>query len=143
MLHTIPSIIPRKITSKSKKICDKFIQHIYDTQLVPKLLAKINSLSNITTWTKLEHKKIDEIDKSFTQILLQAEQATATPTKTFWNKELDNIYTVYTFWTTTIKGFKDNRNVTVQLRSIIETNPTLDMYQGNSNKSPEKQLQYT
>jgi hypothetical protein len=141
-LHSIPTLLPRKITSKSMKSCNRFIQQIIKSNKVPSLLLQINKLSQIHQWNQIKHKLIDELDSTFTTMLLQAEALVALPSNNFWNEELHNKYIIYTYWVTIIKGLKNRRDVSSQLQKLKESNPTIDMHQANPNRSAQKQLQH-
>jgi hypothetical protein len=141
-LHSIPTLLPRKITSISMKSCNRFIQQIIKSNKVPSLLSQINSLSQLHQWSPIEHILIEELDSTFTTMLLQAEALVALPSNNFWNKELHNKYIIYTYWVTIIKGLKNRREVSSQLQKLRESNPTIDMHQANPNRSAQKQLQH-
>jgi hypothetical protein len=131
-LNSIPATIPRKVTSKSFKITNKFVSTIRNTDHIPGLLQQIKKIEQTTTWINSEHHQLESIDTMFTNILLQAEQKCLIPTNNHWTSELHEKYLIYMYWAITIKGQKNKKHINNQLNSIILQSPEIDIFQGNS-----------
>jgi hypothetical protein len=82
-LHSILILLPKKISSKSMKSCNRFVQQKIKSNKVPSLLLQINKLSQVHQWNPIEHKLIYELDSTFTIMLLQAEALEALPSNNY------------------------------------------------------------
>jgi hypothetical protein len=117
-LETIPPPTRRVLTSKSKKSIEKFIENIQSTNKIDDLLHKLKELSNTTEWTTDHHQALEEVDTTFTDVLLQAESKCATPVDFPWSPTIQTKATVYQYWLTKLHGIKNNINVHDQLKKI-------------------------
>jgi hypothetical protein len=140
---TTNTIIPppiRKITSKSKPIIQKFIDALGASCHINDLHARILRLSEIKIWTTNQHDELEYIDRKFTSILLDAEQACAIPSEYPWSPTLHRASQVYQYWCVTLFGKKNNINVTVQLQTILDNITEQHIFQGNPLRNTVQQL---
>jgi hypothetical protein len=139
-IHTIPESIPRRVTSKSKKLCNKFVKLLYESEQIPPLFGRIQLLNNVQHWNTSHHKLFDQIDIEFTKILLLSEHKCAVPINHPWNTELHQKYLIYTYWKVYLSGKKNRKNVSKQLDTIQKDILPNTIYQSDLQRPPTKQL---
>jgi hypothetical protein len=106
------------------------------------ILNKLQRLSDKHIWNSKDHESADKINTQFTSILLQAEQGSAIPIDNYWNSELHIKNLIYNYWITTIRGIKNKKNVSNQLKLIQDQLGDNDPYQGVSEITPIKKLRH-
>jgi hypothetical protein len=124
--HSLLPKSPKRISSLSKTMVQKFINTLEKTNRLPQMLNDLNNLKQIQRWTINEHNIIENID-----ILLSAEQECSTPTQYPWSPELHQGSMIYTYWLIHLKGINNNINVTTQLNIISQKITDFDLHQEN------------
>jgi hypothetical protein len=104
--ETIPPRIHRSLTSKSKKQITKFIVEIDKHNLVNKLLSELRDLEQTTQWTLGHHNDLEQIDITFTEMLLQSESKCTIPSDYPWSPTLHKASLIYQYWCTVFHGKK-------------------------------------
>jgi hypothetical protein len=87
--HSLLPKQPKRITSLSNTVVQKYINKLEQFNELPQLLNELNAIDVIQQWTQQEHTILEEIDTKFTNLLLQAESECAIPTQHPWSPELD------------------------------------------------------
>jgi hypothetical protein len=141
-LHDIPKPVPRKVTSKSKKIINTFVTNIHNSNQTPNILHQLLLLQKIDQWTSKEYSTLETLDQQFTSVLLNSEKLSSIPTTNHWSPELHTKSQIYKYWLLYLKGKKNNINVDVQLDEILSTTPLNTILQDNPNRHFIKQLQH-
>jgi hypothetical protein len=139
-IETIPPPIRRIITSKSKKLILKLVEANRATKTIDSLLSDITTLKECSTWTHVEHDALEQIDKKFTGVLLQAETSCAIPIDFPWSPTLHQASLVYQYWTTKYHGKRNNIDTSEQLAQIQNHLPPDKVFQQNRYRSIIKQL---
>jgi hypothetical protein len=79
--HSILPRTPKRISSLSKTMVNKFINTLEKTNRLPQILEELNNLHQTHHWTIQEHNIVEKIDTEFTNILLTAEKECSTRTQ--------------------------------------------------------------
>jgi hypothetical protein len=108
----------------------------------PTLLQQLQILSEKSLWNTRDHESADDIDNLFTSLLLQAEKGSAIPINNFWNSDLHIKNLIYNNWITPIRGIKNKKNVSNQLKSLLDQMGNNNPHQGASDRSPIKQVRH-
>jgi hypothetical protein len=139
-LHTPLPTPPKRLSSLSRPMIQKFINKLEQTNSLPHLLEQLNELNSINTWTDQQHSLLESIDNQFTKILLTAEEESAMPINYPWSPELDKASLLYTYWIIIINGKTSRIDTATQLDTIAQKLGDIDIYQDNKNRRPLAQM---
>jgi hypothetical protein len=135
-IATIPPPVRRTIKSKSKKIITKFIHNIEQANIINYILSHLRQLKNIPSWTDLQHKELEELDKAFTNT------SCAAPTDFPWSPTVQIAATIHQYWLTTVHGKKHNIDVSDQTTKLNEQLEPDAIFQGDKQRSTANKLQH-
>jgi hypothetical protein len=138
--HSLLPKSPKRLSSLSKTMVQKFINTLEQTNRLPALLEELYTINRIQTWTEHEHNTLEAIDIEFTNILLTAEKDCAIISQYPWSPELHQKSLIYTYWLIHLKGNNNNINVLTQLNTISEKITDYDLYQNNRQRQSLAQL---
>jgi hypothetical protein len=139
-LHTPLTPIPKRLSSLSKPMILKFIYKLEESNNLPSLLEKIQELNTVDKWEYNHHEQLELIDKTFTQILLSAEENSALPTSHPWSPEIDTASLIYSYWLIVLNGKTSKIDTYEQLEKIQNKLKDIDLFQSDPHRRPIAQM---
>jgi hypothetical protein len=88
----------RLLTSNNNKQVFKFVKNLEKSNILPKLLTDLEELATHHTWNSSHHTAFENIDKSFTKLLIQTEAPCALPHYAEWHPKLHHCYLIVKYW---------------------------------------------
>jgi hypothetical protein len=142
-VHTPLPPIKRIITSKSRPIIKKFLEAIEKQNTIQSMLQHIQALREKQNWEIDDHDALEQIDQSFTNTLLKAEQSSGVPRQHAWSPTLHIASQIYEYWCIVAKSNTNNINSSTQLQKIASKLPPGAVFQGNPSRNTISQLKHS
>jgi hypothetical protein len=131
----------RNLYSNNNIQSKKFLTTLAKNKQLPDLATQLFALNNNNDWTDTEHQALETIDKTFTQLLLSAEQRCMSHSTTPWSPEIHEAYFIKKYWKKTVSSQRTGKSVHNQQAFILTKlkNPN-KIWQGNPDLPAHHQL---
>jgi hypothetical protein len=139
----IENPMKRNLQSTNRTQTTKFLETLCKNKALPQLATQLFALNHTKSWTSDQHEQLEQIDREFTNALLQAESKCRQNESAPWSPALHEAYLIQTYWKKTISGQLTRKSVHSQLNEIKNklSDPT-KLWQGNINRSARTQLRH-
>ncbi len=108
----------RHIDSKNIVRRHKFCLAVVTQCREQQLFERLQQLNQVEQFDESDHKKLEDIDQTFTQILLQAEKQCGTTCQIPWSPALHQMWLRRTYWMCKLKAVKNKRDYHTQLHDL-------------------------